>query len=197
MTLKKGNVNISIGDAEKKQKAPAFKGTRFLKVGLMFCSLVVILDLMVWYLGRKEYLAFLDIFLSDVMTWLIRLSGLHVIQDSNTLYLTNSTWLVTTECTAIFIMLIFSSFIFAYPASLKSKATALFSGIPFIFAANVLRLYCMAWIDYVKPQYTEYFHQYVWQVVFIVMVVFMWVLWIDKVVKPTSHSEARGVSDAG
>jgi hypothetical protein len=28
----------------------------------------------------------------------------------------------------------------------------------------------------------EFFHNYMWQVVFIVMVVFMWLVWIDKVV---------------
>jgi len=40
----------------------------------------------------------------------------------------------------------------------------------------------MAWIDYLNPQYSEFFHNYMWQVVFIVMVVFMWLVWIDKVV---------------
>lgn len=110
------------------------------------------------------------------MAGLIKLSGLRVVQESNTIYLTNSTWLVTTECTAIFIMLIFSSFIFVYPASGKQKGIALLAGIPFIFGVNVLRLYCMAWIDYLKPQYSELFHNYMWQVVF------MWLVWIDKVV---------------
>ncbi len=95
-----------------------------------FRSLVVLLDLLVWYLGKKEYLDFLDIFLSDVMAGLIKLSGLHVIQDSNTIYLTNSSWLVTTECTAIFIMLIYSSFVLVYPAKLKSKGLALLAGYP-------------------------------------------------------------------
>ena len=40
----------------------------------------------------------------------------------------------------------------------------------------------MAWIDKLKPQYSEFFHDYMWQVVFIMMVVWMWMVWIDKVV---------------
>lgn len=158
------------------------KDRQFLKIGLLFCSTVILLDLLVWHLGRKEYLAFFDIFLSYLMAELIQLSGLHVIQESNTICLTNSTWLVTTECTALFIMVIFTSFILVYPASIKSKIIALMTGLPFIFGANVLRLYCMAWIDYLNPQYSEFFHNYIWQVVFIVMVVFLWLVWIDKVV---------------
>lgn len=168
-------------DSASKQKS-ALKYNQLLRIGFFFCSLVISLDLMVWYLGRKEYLAFLDIFLSYIMAGLIQFSGLHVLRDSNTIYLTNSSWIVTTECTAIFIMLIFSSFVFVYPASMKQKGIALMAGIPFIFGANVLRLYCMAWIDYLKPQYSEVFHNYMWQVVFIMMVVWMWMVWIDKVV---------------
>ena len=78
-------------------------------------------DLLVWYLGRNEYLAFLDIFTSWVVTGLIHMTGLHAVQDSNTIYLTNTAWIVTTECTAVFIMLIYSSFVFVYPASNKTK----------------------------------------------------------------------------
>ncbi len=166
----------------KLKQKQIIKDKQFLHVGILFCSLVVLLDLLVWYLGKMEYLDFFDIFLSDVMAGLIKLSGLHVIQDSNTIYLTNSSWIVTTECTAIFIMLIYSSFVLVYPAKLKSKGLALLAGVPCIFGANVLRLYCMAWIDYLRPQYSELFHDYMWQVVFIVMVIFMWLVWIDKVV---------------
>ncbi len=186
-----------MADSVKKQEAPAFKDMRYLKAGLLFCVSVILLDLGVWYLGRKEYLAFLDIFTSQVITWLIHLSGLPATMDSNTIYLANSVWLVTTECTAIFIMLIFTSFILIYPSTLKAKSIALLAGIPFIFGANILRLFIMAWIDKLSPRYTEYFHQYIWQVFFIIMVVFMWLFWIEKVVRPVRHSELRGISDAG
>lgn len=168
--------------SSKSRQETAFRNKHLLKVGFLFCSLVILLDLLVWYLGRKEYLAFLDIFTSYVITGLMHLSGLQATMDSNTIYLTNSTWIISTECTAIFIMLIFTSFIVVYPSSFKAKGLALVTGIPFIFGANITRLFMMAWIDKLRPQYTEYFHQYVWQVVFIVMVVFMWLIWVDKVV---------------
>ncbi len=171
-----------IAESNNDQKGAVSGNTQFLRTALLFCSVVVLLDLLVWYLGRKEYLAFLDIITSWVVANLIQFSGLQVIRDSNTIYLAHSEWVVTTECTAIFIMLIFTSFILVYPSSVKAKGLALLTGIPFIFGANILRLFMMAWIDKLRPQYTEYFHQYIWQVVFIVMVIFMWLLWIDKVV---------------
>jgi len=179
----------SIKDQTNKKKPPEHrpKDRRFLRMVLSFFSLVILADCVIWYLSRKEYLAFLDIYTSLILKYLIQLSGLPVRMDSNTLYLTNSTWIVTTECTAIYIMLIYTSFILVYPAPKKLKGLALLAGIPFIFAANISRLFVMAWIDEIKPQYSDYFHNYVWQIVFIVMVVFMWLLWIDKMV----HREAK------
>lgn len=170
------------GTNNGKGKRASPKNAGFLKTAFLFCSLVVLLDLFVWYLGRQEYLAFLDIFTSWVIANLIQFSGLQAVRASNTIYLANSEWVVTTECTAIFIMLIYTSFILVYPSSLKAKGLALITGIPFIFCANIMRLFMMAWVDYLEPRYTSYFHQYIWQVVFIVMVIFMWLLWIDKVV---------------
>jgi archaeosortase B (VPXXXP-CTERM-specific) len=165
---------------------------QYLKAIFLFCSVAISLDLIVWYLGRKEYLAFLDIFTSYVITGLIHLSGLQATMESNTIYLTNSVWLVTTECTAIFIMLIFTSFILVYPSSLKAKALAIIAGIPFILTANILRLFIMAWIDKLKPEYSEYFHNYAWQVLFIIMVVFMWLIWIEKVIPPAACPDEQG-----
>ena len=168
-------------EPQDRQK-PALRNVQIFKVGLLFCCAAVGSDLIVWYLGKKEYLAFLDIFTTYVITALLHLSGLQAVMESNTIYLANSTWIVTTECTAIFIMLIFASFILVYPSPLRAKGIALITGIPVIFCANIARLFMMAWVDKLSPQYTEYFHQYIWQIVFIVMIVFMWLVWIQRVV---------------
>ena len=171
--------------------APTLRRARVLKLGILFGSLVILLDLVVWYLGRGEHLAFLDIFTSWAIAGIIQLSGLPVVRDSNTIYLAHSTWIVSTECTAIFTMLIFSAFVLIYPSTLWAKGIALLAGVPFIFAANIVRLLLMAWIDRLSPQYSADFHNYVWQVVFIVMVVFMWLVWLDKVVDGESQVPVR------
>ena len=156
------------------------KDKQFLKVGFLFCSIVILSYVLFWYF-RNDF-AFLDLFTSYVVTTLIQLSGLQAIRDRFTIYLAHSTWEVTTECTGLYIMMIFSAFVFVYPSSFKGKGIALLAGIPFIFGANIMRLYIMAWIDYLKPQYTVFFHDYIWQGVFIMMVVYMWLVWIVKVV---------------
>jgi exosortase/archaeosortase family protein len=166
--------------SSKPKQKPTASDKQFLKVGFLFCAIVIVCHILIWYFNAD--LAIWDIFTSYVTTALVRVSGLYAVRHRFTIYLSHSTWEVATECTALFIMVIFSAFIFVYPSSVKEKGIALVAGIPFIFGANIIRLYIMAWIDYLKPQYTSFFHDYVWQVFFIVMVIFMWMVWIDKVV---------------
>jgi exosortase/archaeosortase family protein len=164
----------------KTERKPAPRDNQFLRVGFLFCAIVILCHVLIWYFNAD--LAIWDIFTSYVTTALVRLSGLYAVRHRFTIYLSHSTWEVTTECTALFIMVIFSAFIFVYPSSVKKKSIALLAGIPFIFGANIMRLYIMAWIDDLAPQYSKVFHDYMWQVVFIVMVVWLWMVWIDKVV---------------
>lgn len=133
-------------------------------------------------MGTKGWLYPLDLVTASVLGNLLHISGFGAERDGTIICLTNSTWAIVPECTAIFIMCIYSAFIAVYPSSLRAKAIALLAGIPFIFFANMLRLYLMAWIDKLRPEYSDYFHKYGWEVAFIVMIVYMWIIWIDKVV---------------
>jgi exosortase/archaeosortase family protein len=163
---------------------------QFLKIALLFCLSVTILNLSLWFWSEK--LRFFDIFTASVITKLMHLSGLQALRIEKIIYIANDTWKVTTECTALFIMVIYSSFIVAYPSSLKEKGIAFLIGLPFIFAANITRLFVMAWIDKLKPEWSRGFHGYGWQVGFIIMVVVMWMLWTDWI---SGRENKTAVSD--
>jgi len=168
-------------DSKRKQEG-TLKSWRYLKVPLLFCFLVTLLIFISLIVANNGYLSFFEIFNAKVANILIHLSGVEARAESNIIYVTNSVWKVDTECTALTIMIIFTSFVIVYPATLKPKGMAILMGIPFIFGANMARLLVMAWIDKLKPAYTEYFHDYLWQVAFIIMVVLMWLIWIEMVV---------------
>lgn len=163
------------------QNIAVSRNRQLFKTGILFLGLVILFDYVIWYFGQKEYLAFLDIFNAIVITKLIHLSGLEAIRESNLIYLANTTWLVAVECTAIFLMAIYTSFILAFPSTVRAKGVGLLAGIPFIFTVNIVRLFIMAWIDKLKPEYSEYFHNYAWQVFFILMIILMWIIWIEKI----------------
>jgi exosortase/archaeosortase family protein len=182
---------------QRNAEKSGLRDRKFPRVVFSFIALAVFLDLLVWYFGRKEYLAFFDIFTAWVTTGMVHISGLQAVRDSNVISLANTVWVVSIECTAIFIMIIYASFLVIYPAPVKAKALGLLSGLPFIFCANILRLFIMAWIDALRPEFSEYFHNYAWQGVFIIMVIFMWVLWIEKAAVPARCIRRGDAPDAG
>ena len=169
-------------DSKEKQKGQTSQNRQLLKVSLLFCFLVTILIFLSLIIANNGYLSFFEIFNAKAANILIQLSGVEARAEGNIIYLGNAVWKIDTECTALTIMIIFTSFVLVYPAALKPKGMAILTGIPFIFGANMVRLLVMAWIDKLKPEYSDYFHDYLWQVVFIIMIVFMWIIWIEMVV---------------
>jgi archaeosortase B (VPXXXP-CTERM-specific) len=170
-------------DSNKKQKGHLWGDLKYLKMPLLFCLTVVLLNLLSFLAYQKGYLSFIEVLTAQTITGTIHLFGMPAIRENTVIHLTNALWVVNTECTAITIMIIFSSFIAVYKASLKAKGIGLLFGLPIIFATNITRLLLMAFIDRYKPEYSTLFHDYLWQVAFIIMVVFLWILWLDKVVK--------------
>ena len=169
------------------KKGHRFIGLKRLKMPLLFCFFVVLLNLASVYAAEKGLLNFFELFTAQATTGLIHLFGIAAARDNTVIRLANDVWVVNTECTAIMIMIIFASFIAVYQSSFKAKSIGLLVGLPVIFIANITRLLIMAFIDKLAPSYSHYFHDYLWQVAFILMVVVMWVVWTEKVV----HGERK------
>ncbi len=86
------------------------------------------------------------------------------------------------ECTGIFAFILYTSCILAYPTSLKNKGLGIIMGLPGIYAINIFRLFLLAMVGAYYPSVFEFVHVYLWQATFIIFVVIIFTLWIDKVV---------------
>jgi exosortase/archaeosortase family protein len=172
--------------SNEKQKGHLFRDMKSLKMPLLFCLVAVLLNLLFYVanlVNQEESCFSIELFTARATAGAIHLFGIPAVRENTIIHLTNAVWIVNTECTAVMIMIIFTSFIAVYPASLKAKGIGLLLGLPFIFTANIMRLLLMAVIDRYRPGFSTFFHDYLWQVSFIIMVVFLWMLWMDKVVK--------------
>jgi archaeosortase B (VPXXXP-CTERM-specific) len=179
-------------DSQKERKGHRFRDLKHLRMPLLFFFTVILLNLVSYVTYQKGYLSFIDTFTAQATTGVIHLFGMPAIRENTVIRLTNALWVVNTECTAVTIMIIFSSFIAVYKASFKAKGIGLLFGLSIIFAANITRLLLMAFIDRYKPEFSTLFHDYLWQVAFIIMVVFLWILWLDKVVKRETKTAISG-----
>ncbi|PLX89201.1 MAG: hypothetical protein C0619_11630, partial [Desulfuromonas sp.] len=65
-------------------------------------------------------------------------------------------------------------------------------GLPVLFGVNILRLFVLAWATRWSPEYAPLVHDYVWQIFFLLLLVLMWLAWIELVVKREKRSAVSG-----
>jgi archaeosortase B (VPXXXP-CTERM-specific) len=93
------------------------------------------------------------------------------------------TLIITQECTGANVLILFVSFVLAYTATARAKLMAVLAGIPFIIAANFARIVATGLLAHHLPRYVQRVHDYVWQTFFLFLVIIMWYIWIEAVVK--------------
>lgn len=92
---------------------------------------------------------------------------------------------VVSECGAIEVMAIFFSAVVAFPTTWRKRAIGLVCGLPLMYLLNIFRLTLLAVIGAVDHggQWFKFTHEYLWQAVYIVFVVVVWMIWIEFVVR--------------
>jgi exosortase/archaeosortase family protein len=104
---------------------------------------------------------------------------------------------VVADCGAIPSMAIFLAAVLAFPAAWRSRFWGILIGIPALYAVNVFRLACLGMLGaYVgEGQIFDFAHHYVWQGIYIVFVVALWLLWVEYMVmvkeKPSCPKAAQ------
>lgn len=93
-------------------------------------------------------------------------------------------FVVVSECGAIEVMAIFIAALLAFPAGWIRKLAGLCLGLPVMYAVNVFRLTCLAIIGALDAggRWFNFAHYYLWQSIYIVFVVAVWLLWVEFVV---------------
>ncbi len=167
----------------KEKELRLFKDNQFLLRSSIFVVVAIGLNVLFRIPNPvSSYVWYLVMATTNTSAWLIKTLGIEAQVLGNNILLSNKTLLINAECTAIYLMILFGVFVLVYPTKWLRKIIGLVGGILSIFTANILRLLLTAWIAEYKPQHFEYFHDYMWQVAFIILVVLLWLIWIEKVV---------------
>lgn len=93
---------------------------------------------------------------------------------------------VVPDCGALPSMAIFVSAMLAFPTRWWKRLVGIAAGLPLLYAINVVRLVCLGLIGaYDETQEIfDFAHHYVWQGIYIVFVVAIWMVWVEVLVKP-------------
>jgi exosortase/archaeosortase family protein len=103
---------------------------------------------------------------------------------------------VVADCGALPSMSIFVAAMIAFPAAWRKKLIGIALGIPALYVVNILRLVCLGIIGAYTdggPEF-DFAHHYVWQGIYIVFVVAIWMLWVEVLVKPGRVARAAAAS---
>ena len=95
------------------------------------------------------------------------------------------TFIVVPECGAIEVMAIFLAAVVAFPTTRRKQLLGILLGLPIMYGINVLRLSCLEVIGalVVGVEWLYFAHEYVWQSIYVVFVVAVWLAWVEYIVK--------------
>lgn len=148
---------------------------------VIFISLLVLLFLLFYFL--EDHLDFLRIWTAEITAFFSNILGMEAKASGTSLILTTMTFEIIHECTGIFALMIYFSCTMAYPIKWKNKLIGIAIGFPFIAAMNLVRMIVLVYIAGYHQNIFDYVHSYLWQGTFIIFVILIWLLWIEKVVK--------------
>lgn len=87
--------------------------------------------------------------------------------------------LINHECTGVFVLLIWGALLLARRASWRTRLWSFAAGVAIIQTINVARLATLAAIGAHWPGLFGYFHEYVWQGLFVAVIAVMAATWPD------------------
>ena len=152
---------------------------QFIAMFVTFCTVFYLL-----YYHFMDRFAFLENVTASILGFFLRIFGMDVVVDRNTITIVGHITLrIIDECTAMFGSIIYLSCVLAYPAEIKKKVIGIVLGIPCLYAINMVRLVILAFVGILNPGIFEFVHTYLWQTIFIVFVIVIWLIWVDRVVK--------------
>lgn len=119
--------------------------------------------------------------LAGSATWLAQRLGSGATVHDNIISVQTLSLNINHECTGVFVLFVLVSFITAYPARLRAKLVGMAVGITLLSLINMIRISTLVRIMEFYPNLFVYFHEYIWQGAFLMLVTLYAVTWVEWV----------------
>jgi exosortase/archaeosortase family protein len=149
--------------------------------GIRFLLLLVLASIATWAVDLPNRLATVQEFLARSATQIAARTGgaSRVVGDQ--IYVHGLTININYECTGAYVLLILVTFLLAYPARWRDRMAGIALGIAALTAVNIARIAVLIRVAEIRPDLFAYFHEYVWQGVFLVLVIVYAMAWVEQV----------------
>ena len=122
-------------------------------------------------------------FTAGIVVFVLNLFGVDAVLDGFKVILEGFTLEVVYECVGVFSIIVYSSFILAYPTQTKKKLIGIAFGLPCLYAIGVIRIASLALIGVSYPTMWDYAHVYFWQLSLIIFVILLLLIWVEKIAR--------------
>lgn len=122
-------------------------------------------------------------------TALLDLLGTHPVRGGTSIALAGGAMQVVSECSAVYVAILFAAAVLAFPTTWRARGRGLALGLPLLFLVNVVRLVTLGLVLEHRASLLPFVHEYLWQVLFVLVVAALYLAWIEWVV-PREHPRA-------
>jgi exosortase/archaeosortase family protein len=151
------------------------------KFALRFFFFLVAASVLAWAVRLPEQLGMAQEFLAGSATALARVLGSASSASGDQIHVGGLVMDINYECTGLYVLMILFTFLLAYPASWSSRFAGALIGIVALTVVNIIRISVLVGIAEVQPDLFGYFHEYVWQGVFLILVIAYAMTWVEYV----------------
>lgn len=110
----------------------------------------------------------------------IELFGRHAELSGDVISLDGFRVRIVTECTPLYVLVLYGAFVLSVPASWPSRLAGFLSGAASLASVNVLRIAAVTVVGARSPVMFEILHVYLGQVIMILMVIALCLSWLDR-----------------
>ena len=151
------------------------------KFGLRFFAFLVGASAVSWWFNLPLRLGAVQAFLAGSANAVARLFGSLSSVNQDQVYVGGLVMDINYECTGLYVILILFTFLLAYPASWRSRLAGAAIGVAALTVVNVLRIAFLIAVAELQPALFGYFHEYVWQGLFLILVIAYAMTWVEYV----------------
>ena len=128
----------------------------------------------------QNQLGSLEAAIASLATTLAHAAGSNAtVVDGNYISAQGMTLHINHECTGVFVLFVLISFLGAYPATWRAKIIGIVVGVSVLSLINVVRIATLVRLVEFYPGAFEYFHEYVWQGAFLMLVTLYAISWVE------------------
>jgi exosortase/archaeosortase family protein len=133
-----------------------------------------------WAVTLPDRLGPVQRLLAGAATWLAGLTGSRATAHADEISVGALMVHINFECTGVYVLLILFVFLFAYPASWRSRLLGGAIGLVALQLLNVFRIAVLVRVAELAPPLFDYMHEYVWQGLFLVLTVAYAMTWVER-----------------